>query len=411
VCVSVFAASGMLLRQQPGGLLAFFQPAVPTASATAEAATPLAGSPTPMPVAAVTLTPSLQPSPTAEAPTATLAPTGTDTPEPTLEPTAEPTAAAPLSPPVIGGADKIAFISSSNIYVANLDGSDLRALTQDGSQKSSLQWTPDGSAVVYIVGKCVKMVSWQTGKEDIVACFNYVQYLEEFEISPDGSMVAISLDRDLYIVPYQLEQLAAVKVRSDLVNMSECKSFAPYARNKVKELHWSYDGKLVAIKIMVPLEDGRLSDNIQVISVDRCIPNPAAQDNFPSPRFHKEMKGYLKTPSIQNFSWDGYSLFVLGSQVRNDGFGDLFIYNMELHKASLEVNPLGGCCYRDPVWSPDGSHLAFAYQDIGGGSSSVTQIYLVPYGTVGTGATYSPLPLPEIQNPKEKPQIALRPVR
>jgi len=83
---------------------------------------------------------------------------------------------------------------------------------------------------------------------------------------------------------------------------------------------------------------------------------------------------------------------------------------METYREKLYVNPIDGvCCYRDVEWSPDGSYLLFAFQNYLQGSSSTTQLYYIPYGSIGTGATYEPLPLPIITDPREKPQPVLRP--
>ncbi|MFQ6610788.1 MAG: S8 family serine peptidase, partial [Fidelibacterota bacterium] len=55
----------------------------------------------------------------------------------------------------------------------------------------------------------------------------------------------------------------------------------------------------------------------------------------------------LLTGNIQNFSFDGGYLFALVSYVRNDGFGNLYIYNGDLHRADSKLNPINGdCCYR-----------------------------------------------------------------
>ena len=112
---------------------------------------------------------------------------------------------------------------------------------------------------------------------------------------------------------------------------------------------------------------------------------------------------------IQNLGWDGTNLFAHVTYMRNDGFGNLYIYNMELHKADEVVNPIDNdCCYRDPQFSPDGQQLLFAFQRQYGGDGSIL-FYYIPLGTIGTGATYTPLPLPPITNPKEQPQAVLRP--
>jgi len=264
--------------------------------------------------------------------------------------------------------------------------------------------------IIYIQGKCAQSVRLSDGRLDIITCFNFVDSLKSFEISPDGQKVAVSLDNQLYIVPYDLERLNQVRIRTDLTAMAECQDHAPYERNFVTAARWSRDGTLLAAKIIANLGNGLQGDIIQLIPVDQCIPNPRALDNFPPPRF--EMQGYAKHPVIQNFAWDGMFLFALNSMVRNDGFGDLYIYNSDLHKARLKINPVDDvCCYRDPQWSPDGAYLAFAFQNYLGGANSVTEIYLVQYGSIGTGAQYQPLPLPAITNPKEKPQPILRPAR
>jgi len=370
-----------------------------TATAIPPSETPASALPTDAPVVAPEDTATPSPSPTnapSETPTITLTPTTTPTPEPEI--------------PIIGGADKIAFIMDGDIWIANLDGTDLTQMTEDGAAKTNLQWSPDGEAIIYIQGKCAQSVRLSDGRLDIITCFNFVDSLKSFEISPDGQKVAVSLDNQLYIVPYDLERLNQVRIRTDLTAMAECQDHAPYERNFVTAARWSRDGTLLAAKIIANLGNGLQGDIIQLIPVDQCIPNPRALDNFPPPRF--EMQGYAKQPVIQNFAWDGMFLFALNSMVRNDGFGDLYIYNSDLHKARLKINPIDDvCCYRDPQWSPDGAYLAFAFQNYLGGANSVTEIYLVQYGSIGTGAQYQPLPLPAITNPKEKPQPILRPAR
>jgi hypothetical protein len=113
-----------------------------------------------------------------------------------------------------------------------------------------------------------------------------------------------------------------------------------------------------------------------------------------------------------NFGWNGSGLFVLNGIIRNEGYGDLYVFNMELFRADLEINPIGGnCCYRDAQFSPDGSYLAFAYQEI----SSLNKIllYYIPYGSIGTGARFDPIPLPDDFFPSrtESPQPVMRPAQ
>lgn len=383
------------LGRQGRGPLALLAPALPSAT-TQPSNTPTLA-PTTAPTATTESVIVLPPSPTNRPAPATKTPTptelATDTPAP--------------GGPVIGGADKVAYLNGNDIWIANLDGSEITQLTDDGTLKSNLQWNHAGDGVNYISGKCAYSVKIENKQKEILTCFNFVEYFKAFEISPDGQKLALSLDNQLYILPYDLDLLRSITVREDLTKIAECKDFAPYLKNFVKFPRWSRDGQQMAMVIMGVASGIGSADTIQVIPVDVCTANPRAIDNFPPPRFTPEE--YIAAPMIPNFGWDGINLFSLATFIRNQGFGNLYVYNSDLKKPGEKINPVNGsCCYRDPIWSPDGSHLLFAYQKYPGGDNTI-QLYLIPYGTLGTGAAYSPLPIPAIQ-PKTLPQPALRSV-
>ena len=322
-------------------------------------------------------------------------------PSPTLTNTVLPTP----SPLVMGGADKVAYLNSNDIWVANLDGSELEQLTDDHTVKSNLQWSPDGLAVNYLSGKCIYSVYLEDKRKEIITCFNFTDYLKSFEISPDAKQVAISLDNQLYILPNDLNLIRSISVRDDMTKIAECRDFAPYLRNYVKFPRWSRDSTKMAMVIFAVATGLGSVDAVQVIPVDQCTANPHALDNFPPPRFTPEE--YRAAPRMPNFGWDGLNLFAFATYIRNEGFGNLYVYNMDRKKAVDPINPVDGkCCYRDPIWSPDGSYLMFAFQEWPGGDGTI-QLYYIPYGTLGTGETYSPIPLPPIDI-KSKPQPTLR---
>ncbi len=338
--------------------------------------------------------------PVALEPTQTIAPTHTAAPSPT------PTVAKLAT---LGGADMIAFLNGNNVWSMNVDGSSLSQLTSDGATKYELQWMPDGTHVSYISGKCIQYVDI-IGKEIVtVTCFTSAKYLEAFRISPDGTQVAISLDRIVYVVPFDLNKLSQVNSRAKLIAMNGCITYSKVASKKVR---WSQDGQKIAINVLGVGDAGQHVDMVQVLDIKRCsAAEPHVMDTFPASRF--SMTGFSTNPVIPSFDWNGETLFLLNSSIRNDGYGYLYGYNMETYLANA-LDPLGStCCYRDSGWSPDGSYVLFAYQDIRQRADSRAQLYYVQYGTIGTGATYTSLPLPDdfFQNPREKPQAALRPAR
>jgi len=344
------------------------------------------------------------PTATDELPTSTEAPP-TDTPEPTATSTPE--------VPTLGGADKIAFLNDNDIWIMNVDGSGLEQLTNDGASKTDLTWMPDGKGLTYISGKCAWSAELETGRLDFIACFESAEYLESFQISPDGTQAAITVNRALYIVPYDLDRLREVRYNTQLEEISECPAYAPLKTSKgtvvsVEKVRWSDDKENLSLMVLAAL-GGLQGELLQIFPVGNCEAQPYRSDEFPAARFTVE--NYDKSPYLQNFGYDGGYLYAFSSFTRNDGFGHLYLYNADLHRAETEVNPIDGdCCYRDPQFSPDGRYLIFAFQPFEAGAT--TQLYIVPFSTIGTGARYEPISLPEgfLTNPKIKPQPVFRPI-
>jgi Tol biopolymer transport system component len=131
------------------------------------------------------------------------------------------------------------------------------------------------------------------------------------------------------------------------------------------------------------------------------------KDEFPSDRFP------FKT-NIMSIDWDGEELFIMNSNERS-GFGNLYLYNTHTHQATSKINVVGTCCYRDAHFSPDGSFVIFAFQDIND-PNGLIKLYYIPSGSITTPGNYKPLAqLPEDffqdSSRKESPQPALRPVK
>ena len=348
-------------------------------------------------------------------------PENTPTPAiiPAITPSISPTSAA--SPeqepqpfiPVLGGADKLTFIEQDEIWIANLDGSPIIRMTKDGNEKSSLQWSPDGKTLFYISGQCIKFNEYGTMLSEDLACFEEGQELHSFQISPDGTQAAISVGYELYVVPFDHSQLSQTRTASDLGRLGTCASLSPYRHRqsmvRVTRAYWSDDGKRLAI-LRQGYEYGEEVELIHLLDISSCTSPLPRLDEFPATRI--EMENYQRTPVLQDFAWDGGDLFALTDFNRNDGFGDLWIYNTDLHQG-YKANPIEGkCCYRDPVFSPDGKYLAFVFQDTSLEADKQAIIYFIPYAALDSSLVFPPLPLPEdfFEEPRSKPQPALRPV-
>ncbi len=329
-------------------------------------------------------------------PTTTLVPATeapTEAPSPTLEPTP-----AVLT---LGGADKIALVANNEIWTINMDGSDPVRLTVDRREKSDLQWLPDGKTILYISGKCINTVETEKGIVNTITCFETAEYLDAVRVSPDGTQVALSLNRELFIIPFDLARLSTARIRRDLVKEDTCLVYTSHA---VEEVRWATDGGRIAI-ILRGVSGNKRVDLVRILDITRCNEvEPALKDEFPGQRF--DFSG-LEMP---DFDWDGNQLFLMNSDKRNGGFGYLYTYNTETHKG-IPLTPLGSCCYRDVRWSPDGRYVIVTFQDETLGAAAPIRLYLIPYGVIAAGGSFDPIPLPPdfFRNPREKTQPAFRP--
>jgi serine/threonine-protein kinase len=305
-------------------------------------------------------------------------------------------------------APRIAFIANGDVWIVNLDGSNLKQLTTEGGEKTALRWLPDGRTVSYITGLCLKLVDSLTAEGQTLTCLNYAPSVDGFEVSPDGKYFAISVEGKLHIGFYDPANLASVNSRRGLEASATCML---YSQNYVESARWSSDGQKLAVEVQIPLS-GLKADTIRLFDFACGNNTPRKLEEFPGTWF--TMPGYEKKPELQGFGWDSDVLFAFTDEIRNEGFGNIYAYNYSLKRPPRQIFPVtgGACCYRDPQWSPDGKTLVFAFQDIATGANSVTELYYIPYGEVGgVSAMHIPLPDGFFKNVREGPQPVMAPER
>lgn len=313
---------------------------------------------------------------------------------------------------VLGGADKLAFLNAGDIWISNLDGSELQQITQGEGIQSSIQWNPGGRMIIYISQKCLKSVDILADKADPhriqnVICLDGIQSLGGFAISPDGNNLAILLDQqNLYLLPYQLTRLQQVHSVKELDTLAVCG--APYHSDGIlKTVQWPVTGWQLALQYTEDHSTPR--DNLRVVDFTKGCESPPITQELSAIDLLFTLQGYYQQPVIASFAWDG-ARFILNSSRKDGGWGDLQVYNANLADTQT-LEPMGqACCYRDARWSPDGQYLVFAYQLETGGH---TQLVYAPVAEIGKVAKFTPLPLPDsfFIDPTSSPQPALRAVQ
>ncbi|MEO5887312.1 MAG: protein kinase [Anaerolineales bacterium] len=312
-----------------------------------------------------------------------------------------------------GGADKIALTANDDIYIMDLDGSNISQLTNTDIPKFDLQWLPGGSELMYGERNCVYKINVdavQTTQVEAqeVACFNSPKF-EGFRVSPDGKQVAISIERRLLVLPFDLQTLSTVNSAFGLQSLSElCLDYSDVA---VKGARWSADGQALAI-IYQSVVHKRLGDTVRVIQADlqRCLAvDPLIADEFPGDHFIPD--GYERFPVLPFYSWDGEQRFLFNSLKRNVGYGELYLYDKSTTEVD-KINPVDGvCCYGSAAFSPDGTNILLVFQDVRSGAESESQLYYIPIDQLDSGVKFDPIKLPFHFFPdlRENIQLALRP--
>jgi serine/threonine protein kinase len=312
---------------------------------------------------------------------------------------------------ILGQADKLAFLKSSDIWTSNLNGSDLIQLTTDKDEKSNLHWSPDGQSIVYTTANCIKLVGLLTKQVITLTCFSGITSIDGFDISSDGQNAAIGLAQsDLYLLPYeQLFALGQVSQPSELLSHAQCPYYAPYQTgNPLKAIDWSSNDDHLAILLSKQVQ-GTSRDEVSILDFNQCSSTPLVEEKIPPTYFLFTLRGYYDHPKISSLSWKGNQQLLFSGYITDQGFGDMQLYNLGKNQ-SQEVAPNGSCCYRDVHWSPDGTYLFYAFQPESGGNIS---LYYTPTAELDKpGTAMASLMLPEgfLSGNLESLQPALRAV-
>ncbi len=292
-----------------------------------------------------TATPELTPTPAT--------PTPTSSPEPSFTPTLEPSPT--LAPVILGGAQRIAFISDREdgvtlqIWTMSPDGSDVRQLTFGPGDKSYPRWSPDGTKLLYSAPGGRDELGNDLGLDVFV--MNFDRTGEPFNLtrnigddsqanwSPDGSQIAFTSTRvndlqQVFVMPIDCQpEPEACQTTGPARNLTAgfAVEYAPA---------WSPNGGTLAVIASINQAPGRI------------YTRPAEGGDPTIFDLQDRIIG------ADHLTWSSDSRFLVFSWTVKRGKQEIYIADLQnrgLDPIALTLS-LGN---KEPTFSPDGQWLAF----------------------------------------------------
>lgn len=312
-----------------GGLTSGFEDVTPTTSVAQDAS----------------LTP--EPSPTSAPPINTF------TPEPSPTATMEPSPT--LEPILLGGAQRIAFVSDREddvtlqIWTMNPDGSDPRQVTFGPGDKSHPRWSPDGSRLLYAapggndefgndLGLDIFVMNADRTGESTNLTLNIGDDTQA-NWSPGGDRVAFTSTRvndlrQVFVMPIECQPAPATcQINESPINLSAgfAVEFAP---------EWSPNGSSLAVITSINQAPGRIYTRPSEVG------DPTIFD------LQDRIIG------ADHITWSSDGRFLAFSWLVKRGKQEIYI--ADLQNRGLDPIPLTlSLGNKEPAFSPDGQWLAF----------------------------------------------------
>ena len=234
--------------------------------------------------------------------------------------------------------------SVRNLYICNLDGSDNQLLTQSGKSISNARWSADGKQIVFLKGGqintaeiCHKNGKWTLSGERQVS--NVPAGVGEFKLSPDQKKV-------MYISYVKSHVDKPVDRHADLDKATA------YVSDDLMYRHWDHTVLEIPHTFIADFDFGG-SEITPDNSVD-LLAGEAELYELPTEPFG----------GLEQLSWSPDGKYIayscrklVGKKYAFSTNTEIYIYNVET--GACQVIDMKGGYDTDPVWSPDGSKIAW----------------------------------------------------
>ena len=227
--------------------------------------------------------------------------------------------------------------SVRNLFILPVDGGEKTQLTAEGQSISNARWAPDGDAIWFLQGGQLYKMPYKNGKVGRKVKYSDIPAgIEEFSLSPDGTQL-------LYVSAVK----SAVERPVDTDPLLD-KADA-YATEDLMYRHWDHWVETISHSFIAPLRSIVKPEN----SVD-ILGGPEVKFQLPNGPFG----------GIENLCWSPCGKYIAYSCKKKEGkeyafSTDTEIYLYTVATGATAVVNLGGGYDTEPVWSPDGTRLAW----------------------------------------------------
>ena len=232
--------------------------------------------------------------------------------------------------------------SCRNLFIVNADGTEPRQLTKDGKSISCARWIDGGKGIAYIQGGQI----WKGTVRGIdgkaprlikrIQLSSIPAGVGEFKLSPDESKL-------MYISYVHSD----VKTPSDTDQKLD--KATAYVAEDLMYRHWDH--------WVTELPHTFIADFKEGITTERSIDILASEKKL----YELPIEPF---GGLEQLDWSPDGRYIAYSCKKKTGKEYAFSTNTEIYiynvaDGSCDIIPMGGGYDTDPVWSPDGQHIAW----------------------------------------------------
>ena len=250
----------------------------------------------------------------------------------------------------------------TTLWVQDVETKEVKRLTDTSSNNLAPRWSPDGSAIYFLSNRSGSMQVWAMDAQGANArqLTALGADVEGFGISPDGSAI-------WWVQPVHVAARKSSDVHPDMPK-SKARIY-----DDLMARHWDYWDEGDYRHIFVGrIENGRIAEGRDIIGADAAWDAPLA------PYF--DMDEIAWSPDGSMLAYTGKPLTGTAYAVSTDS--DIYVYDVATGQTHNICKPTAADAEampgydKYPVWSPDGSKIAFRSMRRAGNESDKERLFV-----------------------------------